>query len=404
MRNKSMYVKFGAIMFFFFLSWAASYKMIALWLGQALHLSGASIGFIFSVNGIFTMIMQPLYGYILDKLGSRKNLLLCLSGFLILTGPFFKYVYGPLLQLNFLIGVILGGLFIGSTYLASMGAVESYTEKISRKYDFEYGHVRMWGSLGTAIAAFFAGSMFNLNPNYNFLLGSIAAAVAFILLATTKIDVTEIEHQKTETVKVSSALELFKLRDFWMFVIFIIGISSMYTIYDQQFPRYFAEQFSTIQVGNQMYGYLNSVQTFLEAGMMFLAPKFVNKIGIRNSMLLVGLLLALRIVLTSLVTGPVLISIIKLIQAIDMPILYISIFKYINHHFEAKWSSILYLVGYQCIAQIGVISFSPVVGRMYDVLGYRAAYVYLGMFVCLFVIISFFTLKKDMQAAVEISE
>jgi oligosaccharide:H+ symporter len=251
MRNKSIYVRFGAILFFFFLSWAASYKMISIWLGQTIHLNGASIGFLFSINGIFTLVMQPLYGYILDKLGNRKNLLVFLSGVLILTGPFFKFIYGPLLQMNFLVGAVIGGIFIGSTYMASMGAVESYTEKISRKYNFEYGHVRMWGSLGTAIAAFFAGNLFNLNPNYNFLMGSIAAIIVFLIVATTKIDITEVEIKKSDTVKVSSALELIKLKDFWMFIIFIIGIASMYSIYDQQFPRYFAEQFATVQAGNQ---------------------------------------------------------------------------------------------------------------------------------------------------------
>lgn len=377
MENKNIYVRFSAILFFFFLSWSVSYKMISIWLGQAIHLNGASIGFLFSINGIFTLVMQPLYGYILDKLGNRKNLLLCLSGVLILTGPFFKFIYGPLLQANFLVGAIIGGIFIGSTYLAS---------------------------LGTAIAAFFAGSMFNINPNYNFRMGSIAAIVVFLIIATTKIDLTDVEVEKSDTVKVSSALDLFKLKDFWIFIVFIIGIASMYTIYDQQFPRYFAEQFATLQAGNQMYGYLNSLQTFLEAGMMFLAPKIVNKLGIRNSMLLVGLLLALRIILTSVATGPILISIIKLIQSFDMPILYISIFKYINHNFEAKWSSIMYLVGYQFISQIGVISFSPLMGKMYDVVGYQTAYVYLGIIVCLFVVISFFTLKKDSQVSVEVSE
>lgn len=45
MGNKKIYIRFSAIMFFFFLSWAASYKMISIWLGQTIHLNGASIGF-----------------------------------------------------------------------------------------------------------------------------------------------------------------------------------------------------------------------------------------------------------------------------------------------------------------------------------------------------------------------
>lgn len=402
--RKSIYVRFSAIFFFFFLSWAASCSLITLWLGQIVHLNGADIGLLFSINGVFTLLLQPLYGYISDRFGLQKNILLYLSGILIFTGPFFIYLYGPLLQSNFLLGAILGGIFLGSSYLASMGAVESYIEKISRKYDFEYGKARMWGSLGTAVAAFYAGKIFNLNPDYNFWIGSIAAVIVFVILITTKIDITEVETQRAESVTVKSVFELLELRKFWFFVIFILGIASIYTIFDQQFPRYFAEQFATVAAGNQMYGYLNSLQTFLEAGMMFLAPKFVNKIGARNAMLLVGILLGIRIVLTSMVDGPVLISIIKLIQSFDLPILYISIFKYISQNFDTKLSSILYLVGYQFISQIGVIGMSPVMGRMYDLIGYRSAYVYLGIIVCVFVGVSFFTLIKDKPQEVTADE
>lgn len=345
--HKNIYIRFSAIFFFFFLSWAASYTLISIWMGQVLHLSGVKIGFLYSVNGIFTLLLQPLYGYFLDRLGMRKSILFFLSGILVLMGPFFIYIYGPLLQKNFPLGIILGGIFLSGSYLASMGAVESYMEKASRKYKFEYGHVRMWGSLGTAIAAFFAGSIFNINPNYNFWIGSIAAIFILIILCTTKINITDVEIKDSKSVRVKDVFELFKLKKFWIFVVFIIGVASMYTIYDQQFPRYFAEQFATIKAGNQMYGYLNSLQTFLEAGMTFVTPKIVNKLGARNSMLLMGFLVAVRVVLTGIVSGPILISVVKLIQAFDFPLLYIAIFKYININFESRLSSILYLIGYQ---------------------------------------------------------
>ena len=152
---RNMYVRFGAIFFFFFLSWSASCSLVVLWLGQAIHLSSSLVGFVFSINAIFSMVMQPLYGYITDKFGVRKDLLIYLSGLLIFTGPFFIYVYGPLLKTNFILGVIAGGLFLGVGYLGAIGAVESYIEKVSRKYDFEYGRVRLWGSLGWATATFF---------------------------------------------------------------------------------------------------------------------------------------------------------------------------------------------------------------------------------------------------------
>jgi LacY proton/sugar symporter. len=238
-----------------------------------------------------------------------------------------------------------------------------------------------------------------LNSDFNFWIGSGTAIIVLFILLTTRVDVTDVELETSESVKVKDIFELFRLKNFWIFVIFIIGISTMYTIYDQQFPRYFAQQFVTVAMGNQMYGYINSLQTFLEAGMMFVAPKIVNKFGTRNSMLLVGVSLATRVLLTSLAAGPIMITLIKLIQSFDMPLMYIAIFKYINLNFEARLSSILYLIGYQFISQIGVIGLSTSIGKMYDSLGYRMAYMYLGLLISTFVVISFFTLNKDSQTS-----
>ncbi len=49
---------------------------------------------------------------------------------------------------------------------AGIGVLESYTERVSRLRNFEYGKARMWGSLGWATATFFAGRNINVNPDY----------------------------------------------------------------------------------------------------------------------------------------------------------------------------------------------------------------------------------------------
>ncbi|PAF33963.1 MFS transporter, partial [Terribacillus saccharophilus] len=129
--------------FFFFFTWSASYSLFAIWLGQEISLSGAETGMIFSVNAIFALCIQPLYGYISDKIGLKKNILFFISILLVFTGPFYIYVYGPLLQYNAFLGAIIGGLYLGVAFLAGIGAIETYIEKISRKYGFEYGKSRM---------------------------------------------------------------------------------------------------------------------------------------------------------------------------------------------------------------------------------------------------------------------
>lgn len=62
-------------------------------------------------------------------------------------------------------------------------------------------------------------------------------------------------------------------------MLYVIGVTCVYGVYDQQFPLYYASLFPTAALGNQIFGYLNSFQVFIEAGMMFLAPFIVNKLG-----------------------------------------------------------------------------------------------------------------------------
>ncbi|TBL36090.1 MFS transporter, partial [Klebsiella oxytoca] len=73
--------------------------------------------------------------------------------------------------------------------------------------------------------------------------------------------------------------------------LFVVG-TCIYSVYDQQFPVFFSSQFASLQQGNEMYGYLNSLQVFLEAGGMFVAPFLVTKIGAKNGLLLASSVMA----------------------------------------------------------------------------------------------------------------
>ncbi|WP_430487615.1 MFS transporter [Priestia flexa] len=391
-KSKSLYWKLSAYFFFFFFTWSSSYSLFSIWLGQEMNLNGAETGIIFSVNAIFALCMQPIYGYVSDKIGLKKNILFFISTLLVFVGPFYVFIYGPLLQANVIVGAVVGGLYLGVAFLAGIGAIESYIEKVSRKYSFEYGKSRMWGSLGWAAATFFAGQLFNINPNINFWVASVSAIILVLIILSVKVEMTDSEMNKAESVKMKDVWNLFLLKDFWFFMIYILGVTCIYGVYDQQFPIYYASLFPTEQLGNQVFGYLNSFQVFLEAGMMFLAPFIVNKLGAKNSLILAGFLMALRIIGSGLVGGPIGISSMKLIHALELPIMLIAIFKYLAANFDTRLSSILYLVGFQFASQVGASIMSPLAGRLYDLVGFRTTYLIMGGFVLFFTILSTFTL------------
>lgn len=393
-KSKVVYLKLSAYFFFFFVTWSASYSLFSIWLGQEINLSGADTGIVFSVNAIFALCMQPLYGYISDKIGLRKSILTFISVLLIFVGPFYIYVYGPLLKYNTILGAVVGGIYLGTAFLAGVGAIESYVEKIGRKYNFEYGRSRMWGSLGWAAATFFAGQLFNINPNINFWIASISAIILFFIILSISIEMSDEDLEKAQSVKIKDVCLLFKLKEFWLFILYVIGVTCFYNVYDQQFPLYYSSMFSSKEIGNQIFGYLNSLQVFLEAGVMFMAPFIVNKIGAKKGLILAGLLMSFRIIGSGLATEPILISCMKLLHSVELPIMLIAVFKYLAANFDTRLSSILYLVGYQFASQVGATVLSPVIGRFYDTVGFSSTYIIMGCIVLVFTIISMFTLAS----------
>lgn len=396
--TRQNYWLLSAFFFFYFFTWSSCMALFSIWLGQDIGLSGASTGIIFSANAIFALIMQPLYGVISDKIGLKKHVLWFIVGLLVLSGPFFIFVYGPLLKVNVILGAIVGGMYLGAAFQAGCGAVESYIEKIGRHSDFEYGKSRMWGSLGWAAATLFAGQLFNINPNINFWMASGSAICLAIILSLTKIDVklsSSTTVDKVEPVKMADVFGLLKLKKFWFFVMYVFGVVCFYSVYDQQFPIYYSSLFSDVAMGNQLYGYLNSFQVFLEAGMMFTAPFIVNKIGAKKALIFAGYIMAIRIVGSGLAVEPIGISFMKLLHALELPIMLIAVFKYLAQNFDNRLSSTLYLVGFQFSSAIAAAFLSPLFGKLYDSIGFSKVYFIIGGIVLTFNIISSLTLIND---------
>lgn len=395
------FISLSATLFFFFLTWSFWFSLFPIWLSQHLNLDGVNTGLIYSLNSVGALCLQPLYGYIQDRLGLKKHLMWFIAALLVVVGPFIIYVYGPLLQANILAGAAVGALYLGAAFFAGVGAIETYVERVGRVSNYEFGRARMWGSLGWASATYFAGTFINIDPNINFWLASLSAVIAAAMIMFVKLESTNSNKGIESTqVKVSDLLALVKMPRFHTFALYIFGCACIYGVYDQQFAIYFSAQFPSVEEGNRMFGYLNSIQVFLEAGGMFLAPFFVNRFGAKNSLIIAGFIMAIRISGSGLVDTPTGISAMKLLHAVELPILLIAVFKYFSKNFDTRLASTLYLFGFQFVIQIFTSILSSLVGKSYDVLGFQQTYLILGGAVAMFSTISSFTLVSDKEPSV----
>ncbi|BDR58552.1 hypothetical protein XA3_09930 [Xylocopilactobacillus apicola] len=202
--------------------------------------------------------------------------------------------------------------------------------------------------------------------------------------------------KKEQIPKVRDMFGVLKIRDLWLIIIFVMFTTTFFTVFDQQmFPDFYTRLFATPELGQRMYGILNSVQVFTEALMMSLVPILMKKIGVRNSLLLGVALMFVRIGACGLLHDPLAISFIKVFQAIEVPLFLLSIFRYFNIHFDPKLSATLYMIGFQVASQVGQILLSTPLGTLRDRVGYSDTFYVIALIVLTAGIYAFFVLKKD---------
>ncbi|ORJ24663.1 MFS transporter [Rouxiella badensis] len=390
---------FGLFFFFYFFIMGAYFPFFPIWLHDINHINQSDTGIIFASISFFSLVFQPLFGLLSDKLGLKKHLLWIITGMLVMFAPFFIYVFGPLLKTNILLGSIVGGVYLGFIYNGGAPAIEAYIEKVSRRSSFEFGRARMFGCVGWAICASVVGIMFTINSQFVFWLGSGCAVILAVLLLVAKPAVgatAKVANELGANSKPFSlrlAAELLKDKKLWFLGLYVVGVSCTYEVFDQQFANFFTSFFSSADEGTRVFGYITTMGELLNALVMFFAPLIVNRIGGKNALLLAGIIMSVRIIGSSFASTPVEVVVLKTLHMFEVPFLIVGCFKYITSVFEVRFSATIYLVCFCFFKQIAMIFMSVFAGDMYGKIGFHGTYLILGLIALAFTLLSVFTLS-----------
>lgn len=396
--KKENYLLSSIWFLFFFICWGACFPWLSLWLTEKIGIRSTEVGMVYTCIAIVAVIFQPVFGILADKLNFRKHLMWMLAGLMIAFAPWWIFVFAPLLKINIIAGALAGGIFIGLAFGCGCGICEAWIDKVSRLEGFEFGRARMWGGIGAAVGTFISGKLFTIDPNYIFIMASCAGVLLAILLCFfhpgQNIPGNEINPQRVK-INRSDVASLLQTRRFWFLVLYMVGVGAVYETYDQQFAVYYSSFFATRERGAEVFGYLYTVQIFLDAITMFFAPAIVNRIGPKNALLYCGFIMTFRIIGSAMATGPIMISTMKLLHGFESSILIIATLKYISANFDWRLSATVYLIGFQFAKQFSQIFMSTAIGSMYDDMGFQQSYTILGIIALCFTVISVFTLSRN---------
>lgn len=386
-------ILWGFFFLFYYYNWSSCFLFLPMWLTRMVGLDKTHIGMVFSSFAVAAICLQPLLGWVTDKLGPKKYLLWLIVILMVLFAPFFIYVYTPLLQSHFAIGLVVGGLYLGFIFHAGYGAVEAFVEKVSRNRGFEYGRPRLFGCFGSAACATISGILYGFDPTWIYWIGSaLALLLVVILLVARSEPLPGIEAEQVRQQKVS-VWELFKLRRFWYFTLYVLGVACIYDVFDQQFINFFTRFFDHQEQAARAFGYITTAGNLGDAAVMFFIPLLINKyIGSKNALLITGTIMTIRIVGSSFATGPIEVLFLRMLHNFEVPFLLIGIFKYIADVFDTRLSGTIYLVGVMFIKQSAAIVLSTVAGHLYDTIGFHSTYLILGSITAAFTLLSAFLL------------
>ncbi len=198
----------------------------------------------------------------------------------------------------------------------------------------------------------------------------------------------------SEKISLSDVKKIFKIRNFWILGFFYMGASAIYDVFDQQFVIFFQQFFSSVSSATTVYSNTVTIQMFIEIILMLIMPKVVNKIGPRNGLLIYGFVTALRIIGTALSPNYAVVVALRLLAGFEMPLVLISIMKYIGVAFDNMYYATVYALTANFMKQVSVFIFSALAGNMYDSLGFQTIYLIMGSVVLIISIVALLFLEK----------
>ena len=187
-------------------------------------------------------------------------------------------------------------------------------------------------------------------------------------------------------------------------MLYMIGVACVYDVFDQQFATFFRSFFDTPEEGIRAFGFATTAGEICNAIIMFCSPWVINRIGAKNTLIVAGLIMAIRITGSAFATTATEVVILKMLHALEVPFLLVGAFKYISGVFDIRLSASIYLIGFQFSKQLAAIFLSIFAGHLYDSIGFQSTYLVLGGIVLAVTVISIFTLSNSRKSVTSSTE
>lgn len=264
--KKQLYI-YNIYFFTYFFAVGVIMPWFPIYMSEVALLSNDKIGLILSIISLVSIIFQPIWGIVNDKLHLDKKIVFL---GIVMVNIFVVLIF---ISTNFYFLALFTFMF--GLFNCGIGPIQDSLAVIyTKKYNFKYGDVRIWGSIGYAIATVISGYFIkNIGYNSILILSTLFFLLSFFIFMKVKQVRSPIINKSVK--RQNNLLIVLKNKIFIIFLIFAsLSIGVLSTMGNFTTLRIKDLGGSTTQIG-----FITALTVFLE----ILTMLYITKINIRIS-------------------------------------------------------------------------------------------------------------------------
>jgi len=350
-RYKNSYLSYFLMYNFYYLSWAIFSALISIYLLDK-GFKASEVSLVVSTSFLTSMIFQPVIGMFSDRYDVKKVnfVLFTLAG---IGGLAFMFA-------SSLITITIGYSFV----LTLINGTNPVMEKIASSSPYQYGKIRIWGTIGYATGSWLAGMIYQLiSPSAIFICFIITMILCIIGLLGTQTP-SELGQNNEEKTKTSTLFHNYKYLYYLIIAAIFQGITNMANTY---IPAMFQNDGLKVSLVSTIL----SFAVLCEAPLVLFSHKFMDKLTNKRLLIIAYSMITIQFLCYALNVWLPLKVIITLITKHPSGMLFIMINLKIVSTLVSKEHQITALAFVQTLRNLSSIIFQNIAGQILDISSYQ---------------------------------
>jgi MFS transporter, PPP family, 3-phenylpropionic acid transporter len=308
--------------------------------------TGFRLGFILSITPAMMFLVQPIYGYIADKVGYKKTLLIASA---LASVSFLGYImHGGFF---YMVGVtVLMSLFFNTTQPVLDSLALQLTNKNSK---FSYGSLRIAGAAGWSFMGIVTGYLIdNINTQVIFIIAAVAMGITFLFALGLSSYANNVAEEKDDTPALKQIGTLLSNAQFLKFLVAVVFISIAATTIWNFYSSYMKEDNGATAT---IVGYGIALQGLCELPLFYFSAQIINFFGLKKTLLITLLATAVRMLLYSSIRNPQWALCIEVLHGVSWSLFWVVCVEFVNKLVKDEWKATGQSILYAAYFGIGAI-------------------------------------------------